>query len=351
MSDQQFEENNSPLIGDIIRQAREKKNVSVKIVAQHTKISSTNLEALEANDLASLPNKAYVKGYVKSCAKLLNLNENDCLNILQANYDALEKPHKLKAEKQQEKINEVREGNELLLKMVGVVAVIVIIVLVMSRQDSSTPEPIKEEVAETIEENQTEVEVNVDVTPVVLSDSTPLEEKVVATPTPAPTPTLAPTPAPTPIAKEKSEEKDKIDLRPITGTLYDFDREMSKDQIDEYLPANFRTSDDGKQHVFITASEGETWLTYQADGGDIKKFILRQGQKLLISGEEVLLFLGNYRATKIFLNNRPLSINSRTGVKSLVFPQEKANEHFYPLFIYKDDGSVMNSKTYKQQNN
>src|SRR5690606_35632405 len=145
------EENNSPLIGDIIRQAREKKNVSVKIVAQHTKISSTNLEALEANDLASLPNKAYVKGYVKSCAKLLNLNENDCLNILQANYDALEKPHKLKAEKQQEKINEVREGNELLLKMVGVVAVIVIIVLVMSRQDSSTPEPIKEEVAETIE--------------------------------------------------------------------------------------------------------------------------------------------------------------------------------------------------------
>lgn len=357
MSENLDDNSSQQLIGDIIRKAREKKNVSVKIVAQHTKISSTNLEALESNDLSSLPNKAYVKGYVKSCAKLLGLNESECLNILQANYDSLEKPIRVKEQKQQEKVKQEKENNELVFKMVGVIAVVVILVLVLSRQDSK-PTSDEKVVAEEVQTQEAEKEEAANVTPVVISDNTPLKPEVevtievtpVAIQTPVATPTPAPTPTPKVVKKEeKSEdEKDeKVDLRPITGTLYKFDSEISKDDIDEWLPSNFRAATvEGKQNVFINAIDGDTWLTYQADGGDIKKFILKQDQKLLITGEEILLFLGNYKVTRIFLNNKPLSISSRSGVKSLVFPQEKAAEHYYPLFIYNDDGSVVNSKTY-----
>ena len=356
MSDQKNEEiqQNEVLIGDLIRAAREKKNVSVKIVAQHTKISSTNLEALEANDLLSLPNKAYVKGYVKSCAKLLGLNENECLNILQKNYDSVEKPTRIKEEKQKAKVEARRESNELIYKMIGVIAVVVILVVVISKQDTSkTTESVND--SEITNEEVIAEEQQVEVTPVVLSDSTPLKPDVEITPVP----TIAPTPTatPTPVVEKKKEDKKEEDkeetvLRPISGTLYGFDSKASGDQLDEWLPSNFRVPNvEGKQNVFINATEGDTWLTYQVDGGDIKKFILKKDQKLLITGEEILLFLGNYRSTKIFLNNKLLEITSRSGVKSLIFPQENASEHFYPLFIFKDDGTVMNSKTYNKNNN
>lgn len=355
MSETQEERNEQQLIGDIIRQAREKRNVSVKIVAQHTKISSTNLEALEANDLASLPNKAYVKGYVKSCAKLLGLDEDHCLDILQANYDSIEKPIRVKQQKQEEKVKQERENNELIFKMAGVVIVVIVIVVLLTRQ-SSEPEKEQEVVQETTIEQTEEVE---NITPVVLSDTTPLKPEttptVVVTPEVVATATPTPAPTATPKVVEKKEEKkeeddekkEEVSLRPITGRLYGFDGELTEEQLDEWLPSNYRVSPtEGKQSVFINATEGDTWLTYQEDGGDIKKFVLKQGQKLLLNGEEILLFLGNYRVTKIFLNNKPLAISSRSGVKSLVFPQEKASEHFYPLFIYNDDGTVVNSKTY-----
>jgi cytoskeleton protein RodZ len=340
--DEQSTSNEQILIGDIIRTEREKRNISLKVIASHTKISFTNLEALEANRFDILPNKAYVKGYVKSCAKLLGLNENQCLDILQANYDSLEKPIRVQEQKKQEQVKEAKENNELVLKMIGVIAVIVIIVVVMNNKQSTESENTFRD--EVIEEEIVH-ETKVSVTPIVLSDSTPLKPEM--TPTPAPTPTATPTPKPE--EKDESEDKKEVELRSITGTLYGFASTVDAKDLDQWLPANFRAAVvEGKQNVFINAIDGDTWLTYQTDGGEVKKFILKQDQKLFITGDEVLLFLGNYKVTRIFLNNQLLEINSRSGVKSLVFPQEKANEHYYPLFIYKDDGSAVNSKTYKE---
>tara|TARA_R110000868_G_scaffold183422_2_gene424705 strand:- start:1073 stop:2158 length:1086 start_codon:yes stop_codon:yes gene_type:complete len=360
MSEQNEVQETGPLIGDVIRKAREKKNVSVKIVAQHTKISSTNLEALEANDFSKLPNKAYVKGYVKSCSKLLGLDEKETLSILQSNYDAMERPTRVKEQIRVEKVKEEQENNQLIFKMIGVVAIVIIFVVMISGGDSEKKSVKSEPVVEATpiaEDPQV-------VTPVVLSDDTPLRVEVtpaaIATATPAPTPEPTPMATPTPKVVEKKkdekkdeeESKDKIELRPIGGTLYTFDKTATQDQIDEWLPVRFRAEVvDGKQNVFISAIDGDTWLTYQTDGGEIKKFVLKQGQKLFVDGEEVLLFLGNFNVTKIFLNNKLLSITSRSGVKSLVFPQEKAKEHFYPLFIYHDDGTVENSKTYNAKKN
>lgn len=352
------EQTQGPLIGTVIRKAREQRNVSVKIVAQHTKISSTNLEALEANDFSKLPNKAYVKGYVKSCAKLLALDTEECLRILQENYDTLNYSSRVQAKIKEEKVKEEQENSQLIFKMIGVVAIVLIFVMLISDSDKKTDkttekidqtETTEEEVAAAEDKKDSKSQV---ITPLVLSNDTPL--KAEATPTPAPTPEPTPVATPTPKVADadKDKKKEEIDLRPIRGTLYGFDESITPEQFDEWMPSNFRAEIvEGKQNVFISAFKGDTWLTYQVDGGEIKKFILKEGQKLFVQGEEVLLFLGNFNATKIFLNNRLLSVSSRSGVKSLVFPQEKASSHFYPLFIYKDDGSVLNSKTYNAKKN
>lgn len=361
MSESNEEMNQAPLIGTVIRKAREKKNVSVKIVARHTKISSTNLEALEANDFSKLPNQAYVRGYVKSCSKLLGLNESECLHILEANYDALEKPQRVLQKIEEKKEQESKENNQLIIKMLGVVAVVIIFVaLITSNDDNKKNAPAKNENMTIIEEDKVEESVQETITPVVLSKTTPLKAEeapvAVATPVATPLPTPEPTATPKVVEKKKEDKKDddkekkEVELRQISGKLYGFDSKATNDQLEEWLPSNFKaTVVDGKQNVFIHAIDGDTWLTYQVDGGEIKKFVLKKDQKLFVTGEEVLFFLGNYNVAKIFLNNKLLDITSRSGVKSLVFPQEKASEHYYPLFIYKDDGSVVNSKTYKSQ--
>lgn len=357
MSESNEEMQITPLIGTIIRNAREKKNVSVKIVSQHTKISSTNLEALEANDFSKLPNQAYVRGYVKSCSKLLGLNENECLTILEANYDALEKPQRVLQKIEEKKEQESKENNQLIIKMLGVVSVVVIFVALITSNDGNdnTAKNLKKDVS-VAEEEKIEEAKDETITPEVLSKTTPLKAEetpvVIATPVPTPEPTPEATPTPKVVEKKKDgeEKKKEIELRQINGKLYGFDSKASSDELEEWLPSNFKAPVvDGKQNVFIHAINGDTWLTYQVDGGEIKKFVLKKDQKLFVTGEEVLFFLGNYNVAKIFLNNKLLDITSRSGVKSLVFPQEKASEHYYPLFIYKDDGSVVNSKTYKSQ--
>ena len=58
--------------------------------------------------------------------------------------------------------------------------------------------------------------------------------------------------------------------------------------------------------------------------------------------------MGNVGVTKMFLNNRPLIIETKSGVRSLVFPQERASDFNIPLFIYKKDGTAQTSDEYKR---
>jgi cytoskeleton protein RodZ len=126
---------------------------------------------------------------------------------------------------------------------------------------------------------------------------------------------------------------------------------MSAEKINELLPNDFKvTPIEGIQAVFITAVKSDSWLTYKSDDDPIKKFVLKKGRSLLFRAKEARVFLGNLGAVKIFLNNKPLIVKSRTGVKSLVFPQENAGNYMMPLFIYKEDGSVQTSQEWIEKN-
>ena len=102
----------------------------------------------------------------------------------------------------------------------------------------------------------------------------------------------------------------------------------------------------GKQNVFINAVTGDTWITYKQDDAPIKKFVLKKNRTLLIRGDEIRLFLGNINVTKIFLNNQLLDIDSKNGIKSLVFPKENKAKYVLPLFLFKEDGTVITSDEY-----
>ena len=142
------------------------------------------------------------------------------------------------------------------------------------------------------------------------------------------------------LEKLKSVPFRKIPDSPLYKVLHDDPRRDAPRHIPDKFQAALLK---GKQNVFLKAVAGESWLTYRRDGGAIRQFLLEKDKSLMIRGDEILIFLGNVNALKIFLNNRPLQIKSQNRVKTLVFPQDKKSKYFIPLFVYDDEGKAISS--------
>lgn len=72
----------SPSVGQLLREARERAGMSVEEVVGKIKLASRQIEALEADDFESLPETAFVRGFVRSYAKLLEIDAQPLLDAL-----------------------------------------------------------------------------------------------------------------------------------------------------------------------------------------------------------------------------------------------------------------------------
>ncbi len=67
--------------GKILKKEREMRNISREKICSFTKIKEHHLEAIEEDRYELLPHTLYVKGYLKSYAKYLALDEKDILHL------------------------------------------------------------------------------------------------------------------------------------------------------------------------------------------------------------------------------------------------------------------------------
>lgn len=68
--------------GTLLREARERLGLSVSDAAAQTKLAVRQIEALEADDYRQLPEMAFVRGFVRSYARILHLDEQPLLAAL-----------------------------------------------------------------------------------------------------------------------------------------------------------------------------------------------------------------------------------------------------------------------------
>src|SRR5687768_6323500 len=66
-------------LGEKLRHAREERGLSLSEVADQTRISSLYLESIENDDYRILPGGIFNKGFVKSYAKYVGINEQEAL--------------------------------------------------------------------------------------------------------------------------------------------------------------------------------------------------------------------------------------------------------------------------------
>lgn len=290
----------SMTIGRLVKTKREEKGLSLKVISQQTKIHIGLLECLEADQFDKLPSKTYVRGFIKSTSKILNMDQEFALHLLDMAYAKKENktaasiPNKeMRTETARntlsaiastplETVKSVTASSSLFLaKVAGVVLIVGVVGF-----------NIKNFMEKSSEETETKL-------PEVL---TTLHKKKDPAPKPAPKPVAVEPKVEEPIQVNLIQDKNQkntdvtvndINLKSISigEKQYVEDTSMSEEAQKELLPAKYRIQPvKGTETVFINATEGESWLTYKVDDKDIKKFVLRQGRTLFLSGKVIRLF-------------------------------------------------------------
>ena len=70
----------SQTLGEKLRQARDERGISISEVAEQTRISSLYIESIENDNYKPLPGGIFNKGFVKSYAKFIGVDENEALS-------------------------------------------------------------------------------------------------------------------------------------------------------------------------------------------------------------------------------------------------------------------------------
>jgi cytoskeletal protein RodZ len=392
-------------IGTLLKSTRKKNNISIEQVAQQTKININILKSLEDDDLNNLPNKTYVRGFVRNYAKAVGLDINEAKNSLENTYNIkyghviddsttqntlgslqADNPEEDESEEMKETIISIVQGflnKKIIYSLLGLVVLFFVAKGVVNFFSQLTFE------RETISQTPTEVNLDSNTSKnifdskaskkfaegVIKTNSDVAEKKKIAAQLTAKKEiakkekaAAAAAAAAAKISEEKKLiekvvekkliEKKKIKklvngkfpfkkFYPTPSNIYDLVKDAPETKDNSLLPPNIRASVvPGKQNVYIVATTQDTWISYKTDNEKIKRYVLRKGRRVLLKGDRILLFMGNFNATKVFLNNELVSAKTRTGVKSMIFPEKFAAEYELPLFP-TFDGTPHSAQEYK----
>jgi cytoskeleton protein RodZ len=73
--------------GSVLREAREKRRLSINEVARKTKVTHSSLSVLESGDIDRLPPDVFVRGFIRSYAKMVGISDVEPLGLYQKAVD------------------------------------------------------------------------------------------------------------------------------------------------------------------------------------------------------------------------------------------------------------------------
>lgn len=362
------------LLGDYLKQKRLDKNFSLEKLSQKTKISVNILKSLEANDFDHLPSAAYIKGFVTSYVRVLGLPVDEAIAKMEYTYQTvLGKPFpflnhtKAMAQSSQPKVgttpaseeepspHEVIKGGDTILENTKsalpiVILVVVILVFIGGYKLISS-----------IIENEVNSKKNTDLGPKIESSSALVKQPVQVveapkTPVDAKSDTDKPAETAPAVTEEKKEEPKpaefernfpNVEFKKVRGKLFSVKTDAPENEDTSILPEAIKDSvKSDMQNVYIRATEGNTWLSYKIDNNPIVSVIVNKGSDLFLQGSEIRIFLGNVNVTKIFYNNYLIETPTKSGVKSLIFPEESNSKYMLPLFPKAKDDILHTAEDY-----
>lgn len=278
-------------VGEFFKQVRETKGLTLDDVASKTRIRTDFLQALEDGNFSKLPDQVFAKGFVRTYARSLGLDEDDAMyrftQSAGAFYDKQEERERLRV-KQVEEERRRRTSRKTLVLAVGVA--LLVLVLLLSREQSSMFFSGGAPALPPASFYPPTPTAALDSLPTAESSEAPVEHSSATVPTQEPTeqPALEPAPpvqrpAPTSVPHEAIEESSAIQVS------------IPDDPLGGHTSDRLLTLD-------LEALE-LTWVVVQIDGGSPHEALLRAGERVSWKGnEQFTLTLGNAGGVKVELN-------------------------------------------------
>ena len=312
-------------LGDYLKQARKKKGLSLEQLASRTKIQEHHLIALESEDFANLPAKVFAKGFVRSYAKALGLEEEEALQrFLDTSRTFYDQSHPEDAQQTHVQVTleaPPRQGVNWSLVFGGLLLIVALaiwygfpkkqdteIVLIEPEETSIPTTPIEEAIVPIVdsdEDSHENPQENVEPLQPVETDSTratlPAVESV---------PTEVALPAPEAISMQPIAISPET---PITQSAPPEPAEASPqfNPPSPPIPSTSPTTSEEVSTVFRTQTlEIEatelTWVVVKSDEEDPSEALLQPGQRVTWKADtQFLLTLGNAAGVIIQLNGQP----------------------------------------------
>jgi cytoskeletal protein RodZ len=283
-------------IGEFFKQVRETKGLTVDEVASKTRIRTDFVKALEEGNFAKLPDQVFARGFVRSYARSLGLDEEDAIHRFTqsagAFYEKQDERERLRVRQAEEERK--RQANR---KAVAVAIGIAILTLVflLSREQSSV---------------------------LVRRSASDLPASAKRTAPVPPEPSAHQEP-PTSPSGAKANVPSPTSTKPVTETAENqgaSESAVAAVTPEAALPVPPSLGSDGPlggislegsattegQLVLDLEATELSWVVVQIDGGSPQEALLRPGEKAKWKGQDqFILTLGNAGGVKAELNGKP----------------------------------------------
>jgi len=278
-------------LGQYFSHARQEKGWTLDQAAAKTRIQLQYLKAVEEDNYTLLPEEVFAKGFVRSYARMLGLDEMEVMHRFNESggqfYAKRAEREQLKRQLQEEERR--KKANQVMVA--GVVGVALVVLLLVIGQDRNRIKPAAE------------------APPPSPENSAPARPLVTIEPGPSPRSVL-PVP-PEPLAGIGAPMSEPAPPTPV--------------EVEPAFPADLPLdgiASDGEKLVLDVEALERAWLLVKADHGAVQDVMLLPGEHVRWSAEKkLILTLGNAGGVRISLNGKRQGPYGASGqvVKDLVF--------------------------------
>lgn len=269
-------------LGSKLQIAREFQGLTLEQIASATRVREHYLKALEEDRFDCLPQKVFAKGFVRSYARSLNLDEEECVQLFMDNSRAFYEKEEKEQQRTRERIEGERKGKinrNIVVACTGVILLGLLWVL-PREQSTSTKSPEESETARDVSgsllERQPEDSTR--------SQNTIADGADAAQPSESGSLTAAPKPSPSKMASVPPEGSPGVGSEefPLLLELHALER---------------------------------TWVAVRSDEGERDEALLQPDEIAQWRAQDrFLLTLGNAGGVRVKFNGRPLGPFGESGV-------------------------------------
>jgi cytoskeletal protein RodZ len=284
-------------VGEFFRQVRETKGLTIDEVASKTRIRSDFVRALEDGNFAKLPDQVFARGFVRSYARSLGLDEEDAIHRFTESAGSFyEKQGERERLRQRQVEEDRRRRANRKAVAIAIMAAVLTLIFLLSREQSSvmvrrsvSEPPSSGRKTQPIKESQ-DVQVK------------PEDRRPAAT---------AKLPEPPPIAMNPSTEKPPIPTtvpasRPAESMST---RALPSAAVSEGPLAGLSVDGPaGSEEPLVLDLEATelSWVVVQIDAGSPQEALLRPGEKAQWKAQDqFMVTLGNAGGVRAELNGKP----------------------------------------------